>query len=194
MKKGLTCLAVLLYSSLGFATISTVHTEDFNGDFPAWENNWLGTNSDLENFFGVNADRGNNPDGLWIANKIINFDDNFGASITEFSIDIATHIYATDVVFTAYDKYEEFIYSTTIEATNGALSDPGVYFNVSILTPKGLSYWEFSGFNIFGNTSIDNILVTTEQPIIIANPIPEPMTMTLLAIGSLVAFKRRRKL
>ena len=78
---------------------AAVVTESFEGAFPAWESNWFGTFSNARNDYcdGLRncTQRGNNPDGLWIADtsngNTVNviFDSAFGESLVSFKLDVA---------------------------------------------------------------------------------------------------------
>jgi hypothetical protein len=87
-------LAVALPAAAG------ILTEDFNAPFPDWESGWLGVNSNLVNYYVadgyLDTYRGNNPDGLWVAdsmtyhggNVIVSFQPSFAATLTSLSIGI----------------------------------------------------------------------------------------------------------
>lgn len=64
MKKVLGAALLMMVSSQALASLILV--EDFEDEFPAWESRWLGTNSNIQNYYGLGEGRGNNPDGLWI--------------------------------------------------------------------------------------------------------------------------------
>lgn len=161
--------------------------EDFEGEFPAWESGWLGTNSDLENYYGIGWDRGNNPDGLWISSATINFNPVFGASITSIFLDIAGF---TPTGFQIFDMSNNLILDiSSIVLTNGALSDPGTYVNHGVTSVNGVSRLVFTGSGIVGATSIDNVVVEQGPSAVV----PEPSTIVLLGAGLAAAFLRRRR-
>lgn len=119
------CGVVLCFGMTGIAEAHSIpsdgvvtYLEDFEDAFPAWESEWLGVNSNLENYYVTlgNVDpsatvltfdptgppyndyRGNNPDGLWVSDgdtdigessTDIVFDTTFGSALTSLSIDVA---------------------------------------------------------------------------------------------------------
>lgn len=191
MKKLLGSLAFTLLASN--TAMATVLTEDFEDSFPTWESNWLGQNSNVQNFYGIGGDRGNNPDGLWIAdglnngsNTEITFNAIFGASINSFSIDVTS--YVNSALFTAYDMNNAVITSTLITTIGGAFSNPGNYQTISFNTSNGLSKFSIFGSGIEGNTSIDNVVVNTGSV-----SVPEPTPLILLGLGLIGLGLSRRK-
>lgn len=191
MKKLLCSLAFTLLASN--TAMATVLTEDFEASFPTWESNWLGQNSNLQNVYGIGGDRGNNPDGLWIAdglnngsNTEITFNTIFGASINSFSIDVTSWI--TNAIFTAYDMNNAVINTTAITSYYGGYSDPGTYQTISFNTSNGLSKFSIFGSGIEGNTSIDNVVVNTGSV-----SVPEPTPLILLGLGLIGLGLSRRK-
>lgn len=181
-------LAGLILAS-GQAQAATF-TEDFEGTFPAWESGWLGTNSNLTNYYGKGQDRGNNPDGLWLSDgdngdfvANITFAPTFGSQIAGFSIDTTTWV--PGALFEAFDMSGNQLVSTAITTLSGALSDPGSYQRISFSSTNGVSGFRITGGVIEGNTAIDNVVVSTS--------VPEPTSLALLAVGlaAVVGVKRR---
>jgi hypothetical protein len=165
-------------------------TEDFNAPFPAWESGWLGVNSNLVNYYvgtgGSHSDRGNNPDGLWIAdsttyhggNVIISFLPSFAATLTSLCIDIAGYVPLQVEIF---DATGQVLLSTPLTLTYGATSDPGVYAHYSTTSTTGIGGFEFLGdVTIEGNTSIDNVVVDHG-----GTAVPEPAAWGLIGAGLL---------
>ncbi len=191
MKKLLLILLLLNTSS----AMAGILTEDFEADFPEWETNWLGINSNLQNHYGVGADRGNNPDGLWINDGLANgaaaeitFNSAFGSSITDFSIDTTTWV--ADALFQAFDMSGNVLIATAITEMQGGYTDPGTYQTISFSTTNGLSGFSITGGRIEGNTSIDNVVVTTNS---VTVDVPEPTSMLLLGLGLAGIGASRRK-
>ena len=181
-----TIFGALIFSVSGLANAGLL-TENFDGAFPEWESNWLGANSNLQNFYGVGQGRGNNPDGLWIEDGLSNgvniaeitFNSVFGITITDFSID--TKAYGSGTLFEAFDMLGNSIISTT-------LTSNGQYHNISFSTTNGLSIFKYSNAYIEGNTSIDNVTVTTGNV-----SVPEPTSLAIFALGIIGLASRRFK-
>jgi hypothetical protein len=174
-------------------------TEDFNAPFPAWESRWLGENSNLVNYFLADGlpdtDRGNNLDGLWIAdsatthpgNVIISFLPSFAATLTSLSIDIAGYV---PLQFEIFDATGQALLSTALTLTDGANQDPGVYAHYSTTSTTGIGGFEFLGTaTIEGNTSIDNVVVNQS-----GTATPEPAAWGLIGAGllALAGIRKRR--
>ena len=183
--------------------------EDFEADFPAWETGWLGSNSNLQNYYVslglLNTVRGNNPDGLWISDGdgladdalvTIDFNPSFGLSLTSFSLDIAGHV---PVGFRVFDSAGATLLSVPmVAATMGAFTDPGGYVNFAVNSSNGIGGFEFSntGSQVEGNTSIDNVRVDTgAAPGPPVTSVPEPASLTLMGLGmaGVVAGRSRSK-
>jgi hypothetical protein len=194
---GLTSLSLCVQEVAGATSL----VEDFEAEFPAWESGWLGTNSNLQNYYGKGQERGNNPDGLWLddGDGIYNqdtvdiaFNPSFGNNLTGFAIDIASWVQSTLVV---YDMNNLEIFKANVEPTYGAYTDPGEYINYSVSSNTGISKFSLfsTGGQIEGNTSIDNLMVTLDKSNEIS--VPEPsVNLSLfgfLAMGLGVVYKKR---
>jgi hypothetical protein len=140
-------------------------TEDFEADFPTWESNWLGLNSDLNNYYCGGARgcerRDNNPDGLYVNTNLL-----------------------------AYDISDNLIFNSAVLLTGGATSDPGIYSNYTITSNNGISRFVFDSAIARGNTSIDNVIAVTS----VAAPVPEPEIYAMLGAGlGLMGWVARRR-
>jgi hypothetical protein len=167
------------------ATASTVLTEDFNEvPFGLWQSGWFGTESNAENYYVACCSesidyRGNNPDGLWIADSTgsgpvtIDFDPTFAASLTAFSLDVASYVGST---LTIFDKNGATLLSTVVTNTYGAYTDPGVYAFYDTTSSNGIGGFSFSG-SAQGNISIDNLSAT------VGSTIPESSTWAMMLVG-----------
>jgi len=189
-------LAAIAGAMLVAPLTATALTEDFEASFPTWESGWLGTNSNMQNYYGVGQGRGNNPDGLWIADNIsgvqstyINFTPAFGATITSLSFDLTSWVNLTLQIF---DSSNVILGSWAVSPTYGAYSDPGNYINYSVSSTTGVGGFRLlNGGNgqIEGNTSIDNVVVNGG-----GHSVPDgSSTVLLCGLGiAMVAAMRRR--
>jgi hypothetical protein len=178
-------LAVALPASAG------VLTEDFNAPFPAWESGWLGVDSNLVNYYVADGDphtdRGNNPDGLWVADSVtthsgdvtISFLPSFAATLTSLSIDIAGYV---PLQFEIFDATGHALLSDALTLTDGAFTLPGVYSHYSVTSTTGIGGFRFLGdVSIEGSTSIDNVVVNQGE----TSSVPEPAALGLIGAGLL---------
>jgi hypothetical protein len=190
-------LAVMTFGVMANFAQATTYTENFNAPFPAWESGWLGVNSNLTDYYcgarGCSI-RGNNPDGIWPTGTniggsspiIVNFTPSFGATITSLSLDVAGF---TPTNLLAFNSSNALIFDQAVALTGGAFSNPGVYSNYTIPSNSGISSFEFDSGAAAGNTSIDNVVVTTLSPV----PEPEAYAMMLAGLGLIGFIAYRRK-
>lgn len=202
MKK--TALNILLLSAISaFASQASAVTyvEDFDDQFPAWETGWLGTNSNLTNFYGAGQGRGNNAYGLWIDDGDgfrgsdtveIFFDALFGATILDISIDLANHVNGTTLQI--FDMSGAILLNTAVSGGDVFTGAHNTYGISSTNGIKGFSLTSTLGSQIEGNTGIDNVIVNTGTSAPGPSHVPESgNTLALLGLaGALVAFLRRR--
>lgn len=193
---GFAAAVSVLALSVSAPAMATTLIEDFEAPFPAWESGWLGTNSNLQNYFGPGEGRGNNPDGLWIrdgldngADAVISFDTAFGATLSSFEIDVAA--FATPTL-RIWDLAGATLLSVVLPYNPGAYSDPGVYNHFSVASTNGIGGFSFVGDSVEGNVSIDNVRVNVEG---ITSAVPEPATWAMMITGFGLAgsaLRRRR--
>jgi hypothetical protein len=189
--------AVCLSAFAGLAQ-AQILTETWDDPFGGWTTRWAYTNTDMENYYVASGDpnidnRGNNPEGLWIASPQgvgngdfsggieIHFDPAFGATITHIEFGLEAFI-MIDV--TAYDMGGNSLGTMTFSGGGFDMDHADVY---SANSGNGVSYFAldsaaYGGGQVSGNTSIDNFSVT----------IPAPASVALLGLGGLAAIRRRR--
>jgi hypothetical protein len=196
MKKMMLAGAVCALGVAGFAQAHL--TETFPDPLGSWTTNWLYLNSDMENYYVAAGDpnidnRGNNPEGLWIAEPQgvgsgnfgpvlqIDFDPSFGAQITDISFGLEAFI---QIDVTAYDMAGVSLGTMTFSGGDFGFDHSDIY---SATSTNGVSYFimdstPYSGGQVSGNTSIDNVTVT----------IPSPATLAPLGLIGLAGIRRRR--
>lgn len=174
--------------------MAATYTEDFEDSFPNWESRWLGQYSNLQNVYGVGAGRGNNPDGLWIADGLsngaiseISFDTAFGTSLTSFSIDVNAVAGGT---FQAFDMSNSLIYSVQMTGNSSYGSTEATYQTIFFQSLNGISKFVMDGAYIEGNTSIDNITAVTG---VSAVPVPAAAFLFAPALLGFMGLRRKAK-
>ena len=172
--------------------------ETWDDPFGDWTTRWAYVNTDMENYYVAAGDpninnRGNNPEGLWIASPQgvgngdfdshleIHFDPTFGATITHIEFGLEAFV-GIDV--TAYDMSGNSLGTSTFSGGGFDFDHADVY---SANSGNGVSYFALDssgsgGSQVSGNTSIDNFSVT----------VPAPASVALLGLGGLAAIRRRR--
>lgn len=186
-------LVALFTLALGLSAPAAVLVEDFEADFPAWETGWFGLNSNARNYYGIGAGRGNNPDGLWIQddspgdqNIRIVFGNAFALSLTSLSLDVAGYSTGTRLEF--FDASGATLSDFLITLTMGALTDPGIYANYGVTSTSGIGGFRLYASSPEGNTSIDNIVASSDALVI-----PEPSTWLMVAPLLSIALLRGRR-
>ena len=141
LRTGIWAAALLALLLMSAPIQAGVLVEDFEATFPAWESGWLATNSNLTNYYGLGAGRGNNPDGLWIGEADIVFLPAFAATLTSLSLDVAGH---APTQFQIYDQVGALLLDVPLTLTFGATTDPGVYAHYAVTSSNGIGGFRFS--------------------------------------------------
>ena len=173
----------------GAAAHAATLTEGFDDPFPVWERGWLAQNSNLENYYGVGAGRGNQPLGLWVEDDTrgdavdIMFDRSFGAQWSSLSLDVATWV---DNTLEVYD-IDNNILATLTGFTTRSYSQS---VNFVVESTNGFGGFRFTNSRTPGNTWIDNVTVNDDN----ISPVPLPASglMLMAGLGGLAAARKRR--
>ncbi|MGH2571572.1 MAG: hypothetical protein ACRDGR_10120 [bacterium] len=149
--------------------------EEFPDPLEGWRDRWFAQNSDARNYYvcysgGGENDRGNNPCALWICdgdlsplNADVEFNLVFGATVTHFSIGIMPFVPCN---LTVRDLGGNIVYQTPVVVDGTFPPCPTRTYECN--TPTGLGSFHIeatSGSQVEGNTSIDNVCVTTGEPV-----------------------------
>lgn len=162
MKKAGLMSAACAFSIISFDVSAITLVEDFEDPFPAWESDWLGLNSNIQNYLAP-SNGGNflwidDGDGIRGAGETveINFKPSFGSSLTSLSIDIDTYV---DTSIQVYSGSGDILLDFTLDTTLD-------YEKLSIFSSSGISGFSlFSASQIEGNTAIDNVVASTVVPV-----------------------------
>jgi hypothetical protein len=146
---------------------SAILTENFSEPFPTWETNWLGINSNLQNYYGKGSTFQNNfytpGTGLWITTPScgqsacsdinISFTPSFGKTLSSFTFDVYSA--AGGVKVNIYDSFGTNLLSHDIPTNY-------IYDNVGITSSTGISGFEFisPGDQINGNLLLNHVTVS----------------------------------
>lgn len=183
-------LLVSLVALTGLASSASAQlVEEFGDPLGEWRNRWLAQNSNLQNYYVASGNpdennRGNNPTGLWISDGIVGgacdvvFDNAFGASLTSIEFGIESF---TSITVRFYDMSGVEFHAIAASGGGFPLEHDTLIF--SGISNNGISRIFFDGSSTEGNTSIDNVR---------ANVVPAPGMAGLVAVGGLMAARRRR--
>ncbi|WP_018410554.1 PEP-CTERM sorting domain-containing protein [Methyloversatilis thermotolerans] len=202
----LCAVAALAFVSTTGAQAATL-TEGFDEPFAGWESRWFGTESNAYNYYvseyGADnvAYRGHESvtgmflsdgdsyrDGGNYGEIHIRFNEAFGASLTSFSLDIASALredlgLAPTLTFFNMqgDAIASFVVPTSPVVTSNWV--PQGYTNFSVTSASGIAGFSLSG-SAQGSVIVDNLVATTV-------PEPEAIAMMLAGLGVIGAAARR---
>jgi hypothetical protein len=205
----------------GAAAAATTMIESFPDPLSGWKTRFMGLNSNLQNEYVVvnvcfypstvvDEDcRGNNWDGLWIADdnsedrstSRIRFTSEFAATLTSLALDIGSHVLTRDdggvtpnPVLTIYDKDMNVLLTEVIPpgCSNCSFNNagPNVYSRHGVQSTNGIGGFDIAaaegGLDVEGNVGIDNIAVTQEGEGETSQRVPagEPATVSVEEDGN----------
>lgn len=177
--------------------------EDFNGPGAEWRSNFMGTNSNLENYYVTlgqpEGTRGIAPTSLFISDGdpatpsvFVNFDAEFGKSIREISFLMNDFSSATPQTLEFYDISGNIVGSEILKMSSDlALVNPIDLY--SAVSSNGIGGFAVLGANVEGFIAIDDITLGFD---VTAVPIPAalPMFASVLGAFGVARVSRRRRL
>jgi hypothetical protein len=183
-------LMILFLLLLVTTAHATKYFENFD-DIPGWENNWLDSVSNIQNFYGLGHGFGNNPGALWLAdgtpfsNLSIDLSWCWSCCITDIEFDIKTWIDGA--------KFIAYGYSGGI--LTEVLLPKFEWVHIDLGGLDGMAGFDIVGKFVEGNTSIDNVGITLGENYRCPKVVPEPMSMLLFgaAIVCLSFFRKKLK-
>ncbi|WP_334108145.1 PEPxxWA-CTERM sorting domain-containing protein [Methylobacillus sp.] len=202
-------IAIIAVASVTTAQ-AEVLTEGFDEPFAEWENRWFGTESNAYNYYV--SEWGDSPSyrghesvtGMWLSDGDsyrdggnygeihITFNQAFGASLTAFSMDVASALredLGLAPTLTFFDISGNVIDSFLVRTSPvvSAYWVPEGYFNYAVTSANGIGGFSFVGHSQ-GSIIVDNLSATVAA-------VPEPSSWALMMIGAgmVGAMARRRK-
>lgn len=201
-------IALITLASATGAHAATL-TEGFDNPFAAWENRWFGTESNAYNYYVSESGpayvdyRGHESvTGMWLSDGDswrdggnygeihIRFNQAFGASLTSFSMDIASALredLGLAPTLTFFDMQGAVIGSFIVPTSPVVTANwvPEGYTNFAVTSAHGIAGFSLSG-SAQGNVIVDNLVATA---------VPEPTSAALMLLGAGVvgAALRRQK-
>jgi len=163
--------------------------------FDGWKTRWFGAQSNAQNYYV--SEYGDDPayqgapdvEGLWLSDGDsyrdpgdystidIRFSDDFAASLTSFSMDVASALSSVGVTF--FDRAGAAIGTFTVSQSpqQSAYFTPIGYQNVAVTSANGIGGFSFATL-AQGNVVVDNLVAETAVA-----AIPEPATWGLMILG-----------
>jgi hypothetical protein len=191
-------LGAAMILALPCAGTAATFTENLDGALPAWESEFMGTQSNLQNYFGPGStDNGGSPalwiddeDGLYSSDTSDTvFNALFGASITSISFKLSAFV--NGVTLGISDMSNSLIYAAAVTADG--VFDPVLSYHTT--GTNGVSRFSFSttGGQVEGNTRIDAIEIVTGVVSDVPPPGAPPLAMIGMGALNVAGLRRRRK-
>ena len=197
--KRILLVGLMLSGLILSAANAAVLTENFDDPFTDWRSGFMGVHTNLESYYVESGDpnqldRGNNPNGIWIADGdgiasdtsvSILFDAPFGSTIS--SISFAVGAYTGGSMLEIFDVGGATLLLAAL-VINSTVAPTDFY---STISGNGIGGFRiFANSQIEGNTNIDSItLMTNPIPTV---PVPAAIWLFGTAIMGMVGFNRRK--
>jgi len=185
--------------SMGATSMAQLYTEDFPDPLGGYWSRWLYLNSNINSYYHATGNpdpnfRGNNPDGLWIADtqglgsgvggpsSVINFNPAFGASLASLTFGLECFVSSRVEIF---DMSNNVLASATFSGGDFGFGHEDI---ISALSGNGIG-----GFRILATDGVSQIEGNTSVDDFSARAVPEPATIAVLGLGTAALLRRRRK-